>query len=359
MVMKKKVAFITGITGQDGSYLAEFLLKKNYIVHGLKRRSSSLNTKRVDHIYEDHFEKNRKFFLHFGDMTDGLSLKDLISKIKPDEVYNLAAQSHVGVSFDIPDYTVNVNALGTLRLLEAIKQLKDKKKIKFYQASTSELFGASKQVPQKETTPFYPRSPYACSKLFAHWITVNYRESYGLFACNGILFNHESPRRGETFVTKKIIRGLCNIVMGIEKTLTVGNLYALRDWGYAEEYAKMQWLMLQQKKPDDFIISTGKQYSVKEFIDKVAKQIGIKLEWVSKGLNEKAKVKQIFTKKLINVEIGQVIIKVNKRYFRPAEVNNLVGDSRKAKKKLGWKPKIGIDKLINIMLKEEFKILKK
>tara|TARA_B100000989_G_C19471220_1_gene440771 strand:+ start:140 stop:1219 length:1080 start_codon:yes stop_codon:yes gene_type:complete len=359
MSKKLKVAIITGITGQDGSYLAEFLLKKNYIVHGLKRRSSSLNTARVDHIYEDHFEKNRKFFLHFGDLTDGLSLKNLINKIKPDEVYNLAAQSHVGVSFDIPEYTVNVNALGTLRLLEAIKQIKSKKNIKFYQASTSELFGASKQIPQKETTPFYPRSPYACSKLFAHWITINYRESYNLFACNGILFNHESPRRGETFVTKKIIRGLCKIIMGIEKSLTVGNLYALRDWGFAEEYAKMQWLILQQKNPDDFVIATGKQYSVKEFINRTAEQIGLKLEWTGKGINEKAKVKKIFTKQLRNVKIGQVIIRVNKRYFRPAEANNLVGDSRKAKQKLGWKPKVGIDKLINIMLEEEFKILKK
>ncbi len=357
--MKKKVALITGITGQDGSYLAEFLLKKNYIVHGIKRRSSSLNTSRIDHIYEDHFEKNRKLFLHFGDLTDGLSLKELINKIRPDEIYNLAAQSHVGVSFDIPEYTVNVNSLGTLRLLEAVKQIKNKKKIKFYQASTSELFGASKQIPQKETTPFYPRSPYACSKLFAHWITVNYRESYDLFACNGILFNHESPRRGETFVTKKIIRGLCKIVMGIEKTVTVGNLYALRDWGYAEEYAKMQWLILQQKNPDDFIISTGKQYSVKDFINRAVKQIGIKLEWSGKGLNEKARVKKILSNKLKNIKIGQIIINVNKRYFRPAEANNLVGDSRKAKKKLGWKPKTGIDKLISIMLEDEFRILKK
>ena len=357
--MKKKVALITGITGQDGSYLAEFLLKKNYIVHGIKRRSSSLNTSRIDHIYEDHFEKNRKLFLHFGDLTDGLSLKELINKIRPDEIYNLAAQSHVGVSFDIPEYTVNVNSLGTLRLLEAVKQIKNKKKIKFYQASTSELFGASKQIPQKETTPFYPRSPYACSKLFAHWITVNYRESYDLFACNGILFNHESPRRGETFVTKKIIRGLCKIVMGIEKTVTVGNLYALRDWGYAEEYAKMQWLILQQKNPDDFIISTGKQYSVKDFINRAVKQIGIKLEWSGKGLNEKARVKKILSNKLKNIKIGQIIINVNKRYFRPAEANNLVGDSKKAKKKLGWKPKTGIDKLISIMLEDEFRILKK
>jgi GDPmannose 4,6-dehydratase len=357
--MKKKIALITGVTGQDGSYLAEFLLKKNYEVHGLKRRSSSLNTSRIDHIYEDHFKKNKKLFLHFGDLTDGLGLIDLVNKIKPDEIYNLAAQSHVGVSFDIPEYTVNVNAIGTLRLLEAIKQISNKKKIKFYQASTSEMFGASKQIPQKETTPFYPRSPYACSKLFAHWITINYRESYNLFACNGILFNHESPRRGETFVTKKIIRGLCEIVMGIEKKITLGNLYALRDWGYAEEYAKIQWLILQQKNPEDFVIATGKQYSVKEFINRTVKQIGIKLKWIGRGINEKAKVEKIYSKKLRNIKIGQIIINVNKRYFRPAEVDNLVGDSKKAKKKLGWKPKIGIDKLINIMLAEEFKILKK
>ena len=356
--MKKK-ALIFGITGQDGSYLSEFLLKKNYIVHGIKRRSSSFNTKRIENIYEDHFQKSRRFFLHFGDLIDGLSLKQLIDKIKPDEVYNLAAQSHVGVSFDIPEYTVDVNSLGTLRLLEAIKQSKQNKKIKFYQASTSELYGASIEVPQNEKTPFYPRSPYACSKLFAHWITINYRESYNLFACNGILFNHESPRRGETFVTKKIITGLCKIVMGVQKTLTLGNIYALRDWGYAEEYAKMQWLILQQKHPEDFVISTGKQYSVKEFINRTAEQLGIKLEWNGKGINEKAKVKKILSKKLGNIKIGQIIININKRYFRPAEVNNLIGDSRKAQKKLGWKPKIGLDKLISIMIQEELKILKK
>ena len=352
---KNKIALITGVTGQDGSYLAEFLLSKNYEVHGIKRRSSSFNTKRIENIYEDHFQKNRKFFLHFGDLTDGLSLADLIHKIKPDEIYNLAAQSHVGVSFDIPEYTANVNALGTLRLLEAIKQLSKVKKIKFYQASTSELYGATKIIPQNEKTPFYPRSPYAISKLFAHWITVNYREAFNIFACNGILFNHESPRRGETFVTKKIIKGFCDIVNGLDKNIVVGNLYSLRDWGYAEEYAKMQWLILQQKKPTDFVISTGKQYTVKEFINRTAKYLGIQLVWSGSGLNEIAKIKKLDLKKSNNLKIGQIIVKIDKRYFRPAEVENLLGDSRKAKRILGWKPKVDINLLIKLMIENELK----
>ncbi len=352
---KSKIALITGVTGQDGSYLAEFLLSKNYEVHGIKRRSSSFNTQRIENIYEDHFQKNRKFFLHFGDLTDGLSLADLIHKIKPDEIYNLAAQSHVGVSFDIPEYTANVNALGTLRLLEAIKQLNKVKKIKFYQASTSELYGATKIIPQNEKTPFYPRSPYAISKLFAHWITVNYREAFNIFACNGILFNHESPRRGETFVTKKIIKGFCDIVNGLEKNIVVGNLYSLRDWGYAEEYAKMQWLILQQKKPTDFVISTGKQYTVKEFINRTSRYLGIQLVWSGSGLNEIAKIKKLDLKKSNNLKIGQIIVKIDKRYFRPAEVNNLLGDSRKAKKILGWKPKVDINLLIKLMIENELK----
>jgi GDPmannose 4,6-dehydratase len=357
--MKKKnnykKALITGVTGQDGSYLAEFLLSKNYEVHGIKRRSSSFNTKRLDDIYQDHFQKNKKFFLHFGDLTDSLSLAHLINKIKPDEIYNLAAQSHVGVSFNIPEYTANVNALGTLRLLEVIKQLSKVKKIKFYQASTSELYGATKIIPQNEKTPFYPRSPYATSKLFAHWITVNYREAFNIFACNGILFNHESPRRGETFVTKKIIKGFCDIVNGLENNIVVGNLYSLRDWGYAEEYAKMQWLILQQKKPTDFVISTGKQYTVKEFIEKTSKYLGIQLVWSGNGLNEIAKIKKLNLKKSNNLKIGQIVVKIDKRYFRPSEVDNLKGDSRKAKKILGWKPKVDINMLIKLMIESELK----
>lgn len=353
--MKRKVALITGITGQDGSYLVELLLKKNYIVHGIKRRSSSFNTKRIEHIYEDHFKKNRRFFLHFGDLTDGASLNDLINKILPDEVYNLGAQSHVGVSFDIPEYTANVNALGTLKILEAIKSLKNKKKIKFYQASTSELYGLTSKSPQNEKTPFHPRSPYACSKLFAHWITINYREAYGLFACNGILFNHESPRRGETFVTKKIIDQLCEIVNGNEKFLVMGNIYALRDWGYAKDYAEMQWIMLQQKKPDDYVIATGKQYTVKKFIEKTAKQLGFLLTWKGKGLNEVGIIKKIIKNSFNKIEEGQIVIKINKRYFRPSEVDNLVGDSKKAQKILKWKPKVNIDSLIKIMIKDKLK----
>ena len=353
--MKKKVALITGVTGQDGSYLVELLLEKNYIVHGIKRRSSSFNTKRIEHIYEDHFKKNKKFFLHFGDLTDGPNLSSLINKILPDEVYNLGAQSHVGVSFDIPEYTTNVNALGTLKILEVIKSLKDKKKIKFYQASTSELYGLNRKSPQNEKTPFYPRSPYACSKLFAHWITINYREAYGLFACNGILFNHESPRRGETFVTKKIIDQLCKIVNGREKSLVMGNIYALRDWGYAKDYAEMQWMMLQQKRPDDYVIATGKQYTVKKFIEKTAKQLGFLLTWKGKGLSEVGIIKKIIKNSISKIKEGQIIIRIDKRYFRPSEVDKLVGDSKKAQKILKWKPKVNIDALIKIMIKDKLK----
>ena len=357
MKKRSKVALITGITGQDGSYLAEFLLKKNYIVHGLKRRSSSLNTTRVDHIYEDLFKKKKKFYMHYSDLTDVLSMENVIQKYLPDEIYNLGAQSHVNVSFEIPEYTANVNALGTLRILEIIKRLKEKKRIKFYQASTSELFGGSKEKPQNENTRFYPKSPYACSKLFAHWITINYRESYGIFACSGILFNHESPRRGETFVTKKITNGLTKIFLGIEKELIIGNLYAVRDWGHAEDYAKMQWKMLQQKKPSEFVIATGEQYSVKKFIEFTAKKLGISLTWKGKGLNEIGIIKKSTINK--ELKIGKRIIKVSKKYFRPSEVNNLLGDYQKAKKLLKWKPTRNIFSLIDEMLKEEFKILKK
>ena len=359
--MKKKnmskVALITGITGQDGSYLAEFLLRKNYIVHGLKRRSSSLNTSRIDHIYEDLFKKNKKFYMHYADLTDVLSMENIIQKFLPDEIYNLGAQSHVRVSFEIPEYTSNVNALGALRILEIIKRLKNKKKIKFYQASTSELFGGSKEKPQNENTRFYPKSPYACSKLFAHWITINYKESYDIFACNGILFNHESPRRGETFVTKKITNGLAKIFLGIQNDLKIGNLYAIRDWGHAEDYAKMQWKMLQQKKPSDFVIATGEQYSVKKFIEFTAKKLGISLTWTGKGLNEVGKIKKsIINKKL---KIGKKIIRVNKKYFRPSEVNNLLGNYQKAKNLLKWKPTRDIHSLIEEMLDEELKLLNK
>ena len=357
MKKKKKVALITGVTGQDGSYLAEFLLKKNYIVHGFKRRSSSINTARVDHIYEDLFKKNKKFYMHYADLTDPLSMDNIIQRYLPDEIYNLAAQSHVSVSFQIPEYTANVNALGPLRILETIKRLKTKKKIKFYQASTSELYGGSKEKPQNENTKFYPKSPYACAKLFAHWITINYRESYGIFACSGILFNHESPRRGETFVTKKITNGLTKIFLGLEKNLTVGNIYAIRDWGHAEDYAKMQWKMLQEKKPLDYVIATGEQYSVKKFIEFTAKKLGISLIWKGKGLREVGIVKNSLKNK--NVKIGQKIIKISKKYFRPSEVNNLLGDSKKARELLNWKPTRNIHSLIDEMLKNELNFFQK
>ncbi len=339
--MKKK-ALIYGVTGQDGSYLSEFLLKKKYEVHGVKRRSSSINTTRIDHLYQDPHENNKNFILHYGDITDSISVRNLISKIKPDEIYNLAAQSHVGVSFQIPEYTANVDALGTLRILEAIRSLNLNKKIKFYQAGTSEMFGKTGGGFQNEKTKFYPRSPYAASKIYAHWITINYRESYNIFACNGILFNHESPVRGETFVTKKIISGLHKIIKKELKTLYLGNIYSKRDWGHAKDYVEAMWKMLQQKKPDDFVIATGKQYTVKQFINLVCKELKIKIKWAGKGLNEKA----------IDIN-GNVIIKIDKNYFRPTEVDTLLGDASKARKILNWKPKMNIHDLIKDMIKNE------
>ena len=337
--MKKKIALIFGITGQDGSYLAKFLLSKNYIVHGIKRRSSSLNTSRIDDIYQDPHGK-RNFFLHYGDVTDSLSVLKNFSTIKPNEIYNLSAQSHVKVSFDVPEYTANVDGIGALRILDAIKSLKLEKKIRYYQAGSSEMFGASKP-PQSETTNFYPRSPYAAAKLYAHWITINYREAYGIFACNGILFNHESPIRGETFVTKKIISALCKIIKNNQKKLYLGNLYAKRDWGHAKDYVIAMWKMLQRKKPDDFVIATGQQYSVKEFINFTAKELDILIQWKGKGVNEKGYWN------------NKCIIEIDKQYFRPTEVNSLKGDSSKARRILGWKPNTSIKSLIKEMIEFE------
>jgi GDPmannose 4,6-dehydratase len=332
--MKKK-ALIFGVTGQDGSYLAEFLLKKNYIVHGVKRKSSSYNTSRIDHL----IDTNKNFYLHYGDVTDASLINALINTIKPNEIYNLSAQSHVAVSFSMPDYSSSVNAIGCLRILEAIKLSKLKNKIKFYQAGTSEMFGKVSQVPQNEKTPFYPRSPYGVSKLFAHWITINYRESYNLFACNGILFNHESPRRGETFVTRKITIGLTRIKLGLQKKIILGNLNAKRDWGHAKDYVEAQWLILQQPKPDDYVIATGKNYTVKEFITKCAKILKIKIYWKGQGIKTKA-----------YDEKGNCIIECSKKYFRPAEVDTLLGDCTKAKKILKWKPKISFENLVKEMI---------
>ena len=345
--MKRKIALIFGITGQDGSYLAEFLLKKNYIVHGVKRRSSSINTSRVDHIYQDPHEKNYKFRLHYGDITDASSVSNIISYTKPNEIYNLAAQSHVAVSFEVPEYTANADALGALRILEAIKFHGLEKKTKFYQAGTSEMFGKVQTKPQTEKTPFYPLSPYGVAKLYAHWITINYREAYKVFGCNGILFNHESPRRGETFVTKKIISALCKIKEGRQKKLFLGNLNAKRDWGHAKDYCYAMWKILQQKKPDDYVIATGVQYSIKQFIDLTAKELGLKIKWKGKGIKEKA-----FNEK------GQPIIECDKNYFRPLDVNTLLGNAKKARKKLNWKPTIDIKELIREMIEFEYKFLK-
>ena len=337
--MKKKIALIFGITGQDGAYLAKLLLSKKYIVHGVKRRSSSLNTSRIDDIYQDPHSK-RNFYLHYGDVTDSLSVLKNIAFIKPDEIYNLSAQSHVKVSFDVPEYTANVDAIGALRILDAIKSLKLEKKVKYYQAGTSEMFGSSKP-PQSEKTNFYPRSPYAAAKLYAHWITINYREAYGIFACNGILFNHESPIRGETFVTKKIVSALCKIINNNQKKLYLGNLYAKRDWGHAKDYVIAMWKMLQRKKPDDFVIATGQQYSVKEFINFTAKELGILIQWKGRGVNEKGYWN------------NKCIIEIDKQYFRPTEVNSLKGDSSKARRILGWKPNTSIKSLIKEMIKFE------
>ena len=341
-----KKALITGVTGQDGSYLAEFLLNKDYEVHGVKRRTSLINTDRIDHLYQDPFENHRKFILHHADLTDSTSLTRVIQEVQPDEIYNLAAQSHVAVSFEQPEYTANSDALGALRILEAIRILKLEKKTKFYQASTSELYGLVKEIPQNENTPFHPRSPYGVAKLYAYWITVNYREAYGIYACNGILFNHESPVRGETFVTRKITRGLARIKLGLQKNLFLGNINALRDWGHAKDYVEAQWLMLQQKEPDDFVIATGKQYSVKDFINLAAKNLNLVIEWKGKGLNE------------VGLLDGKEIVKIDPRYFRPAEVENLLGDPTKAKEKLNWFPKISFENLVREMTEEDFKIAK-
>tara|TARA_Y100000389_G_scaffold201180_1_gene243230 strand:+ start:275 stop:1321 length:1047 start_codon:yes stop_codon:yes gene_type:complete len=343
---KNKVALIFGITGQDGSYLAEILLNKKYIVHGVKRRSSSINTYRVDHIYQDPHEKNYKFRLHYGDITDSSSVSSLIKETKPDEIYNLAAQSHVAVSFEVPEYTANADALGALRILEAIKFHKLEKKTKFYQAGTSEMFGKVQSKPQNEKTNFYPLSPYGVAKLYAHWITKNYREAYKIFACNGILFNHESPRRGETFVTKKIISALCKIKEGKQKKLFLGNLNAKRDWGHARDYCEAMWKILQQKNPEDYVIATGVQYSIKQFINLTAKKLNMKIVWKGNGIKEKALDKR-----------GRVIIECDKNYFRPLDVNTLLGDARKARKKLKWKPKEDINSLIEEMIKSEYQLL--
>lgn len=346
----KKTALITGITGQDGSYLAEFLLNKGYEVHGIKRRSSSFNTERIDHIYQDLHSPNSKLKLHYGDLTDTSNLIRILQEIQPDEVYNLGAQSHVAVSFESPEYTADVDAIGALRLLEGIRFLGLEKKTRFYQASTSELYGLVQEVPQRETTPFYPRSPYAVAKLYAYWITINYREAYGIYACNGVLFNHESPRRGETFVTRKITRGLANISQGLDKCLYMGNLDALRDWGHAKDYVEMQWLMLQQDKPEDFVIATGVQYSVREFIGMSANELGIQIGWEGQGINEVGKVVKIFGDKAPSVRIGDVIVRIDSRYFRPAEVETLLGDPSKAKNMLGWEPKIKLDQMVHEMV---------
>jgi GDPmannose 4,6-dehydratase len=347
MTTNQKTALITGITGQDGSYLAEFLLEKGYIVHGIKRRSSSFNTQRVDHIYQDPHIENANFHLHYGDLTDTSNLVRIVQETQPDEIYNLGAQSHVAVSFESPEYTADVDAMGTLRLLEAIRILGLEKKTRFYQASTSELYGLVQETPQKETTPFYPRSPYAVAKMYAYWITVNYREAYGIYACNGILFNHESPRRGETFVTRKITRGLANISQGLEDCLFMGNIDALRDWGHAKDYVRMQWLMLQQDKPEDFVIATGVQYSVRQFIEKAATALGMQIRWQGKGVDE------------VGYWNKQAVLKKDPRYFRPTEVETLLGDPSKAKQKLGWVPEITLDELVQEMVATDLADAKK
>ena len=356
--MDNKKALITGVTGQDGSYLAEFLLEKGYEVHGIKRRASSFNTQRVDHIYQDPHIENKNFILHYGDLTDGSNLTGLIMKIQPDEIYNLGAQSHVAVSFESPEYTADVDAFGTLRLLEAIRAAGLEKKTRFYQASTSELYGEVQETPQRETTPFYPRSPYAVAKLYAYWIVVNYRESYGIFACNGILFNHESPRRGETFVTRKITRALCNISQGIEKCLFMGNIDALRDWGHAKDYVRMQWMMLQQDIPEDFVIATGVQYSVRQFIKWSSEELGVTLRFEGVGLDEIAIVEKIMGNNAPGLKVGDVIVRIDPRYFRPAEVETLLGDPSKAKQKLGWVPEITAQEMCAEMVSEDLKIAK-
>lgn len=351
--MTHKIALITGITGQDGSYLAEFLLEKGYEVHGIKRRASSFNTQRVDHIYQDPHIQHQNFVLHYGDLTDSSSLTRIIQETQPDEVYNLGAQSHVAVSFESPEYTTDVNAMGTLRILEAIRLLGLEKKTRFYQASTSELYGLVQEMPQSETTAFYPRSPYAVAKLYAYWITINYREAYGMYACNGILFNHESPRRGETFVTRKITRGIANIAQGLEKCLYLGNLNSLRDWGHAKDYVRMQWMMLQQEQPKDFVIATGIQYSVRDFVIWTAKALGITLRFENQGVNEYAIVEKIEGSNCPAMYVGQVIVRVDPRYFRPTEVDTLLGDSSKAETQIGWSPVITVQDMCKEMVSED------
>lgn len=359
-----KTALITGITGQDGAYLAEFLLGKGYEVHGIKRRSSIFNTERIDHLYKDTLEEESRFFLHYGDMTDSTNLIQIMQKVQPDEVYNLAAQSHVAVSFETPEYTANADALGPLRLLEAIRILNFRDKTRFYQASTSELYGKVQEIPQRETTPFYPRSPYGVAKLYAYWITVNYREAYGLFACNGILFNHESPIRGETFVTRKITRGLARIVLGMQKHLYLGNLDAKRDWGHARDYVQTQWLMLQQDKPEDYCIATGRQHSVRNFVDAAAKELGLRLAWEGSGRDEKGVVveadRSLLCAKtggnalvLRPPQVGDALVLVDPRYFRPTEVDMLVGDSSKAREKLGWHPRVSFEAMVREMVERD------
>lgn len=354
----KKKALITGVTGQDGSYLAEFLLEKGYEVHGIKRRASSLNTQRIDHIYQDPHVEKKNFVLHYGDLSDSSNLTRIIQEVQPDEVYNLAAQSHVAVSFESPEYTADVDALGTLRILEAIRLLGLERKTKFYQASTSELYGLVQETPQTETTPFYPRSPYAVAKMYAYWITVNYREAYGMYACNGILFNHESPRRGETFVTRKITRGLANISQGSEECLYMGNLDALRDWGHAKDYVRMQWMMLQQENPDDFVIATGVQYSVRDFIRWSAAELGVTLRFEGRGVDEIAIVESIEGDDAASLNVGDTIVRIDERYFRPTEVETLLGDPSKAKAKLGWVPEITVQEMCAEMVAEDLKIAK-
>ena len=340
-----RVALITGVTGQDGSYLAEFLLEKGYEVHGIKRRASSFNTERVDHIYEDPHERQRRFILHYGDMTDSTNLIRILQEVRPDELYNLAAQSHVAVSFEEPEYTANADAVGALRLLEAVRILKLERKTRFYQASTSELYGLVQETPQRETTPFYPRSPYAVAKLYAYWITVNYREAYGIYACNGILFNHESPRRGETFVTRKITRALARIKLGLQDCLYLGNLNALRDWGHAKDYVEMQWLMLQQSKPSDYVIATGRQFSVRQFVEVAAIELGMQITWQGRGIEEHGIDQR-----------GQTVVRVDPRYFRPTEVETLLGDPTKAHTELGWKPKISFEAMVQEMIREDLNV---
>ena len=354
-----KKALITGITGQDGSYLAEFLLSKGYDVHGIKRRSSLFNTDRIDHLYEDPHQQDRRFVLHYGDMTDSSSLIRIIQQVRPDEIYNLAAQSHVGVSFEEPEYTANSDALGTLRVLEAIRILGLEQRTRFYQASTSELFGKVQEIPQRETTPFYPRSPYAVAKLYAYWITVNYREAYGMYACNGILFNHESPVRGETFVTRKITRAMARIKLGLQDSLYLGNLNSLRDWGHARDYVEMQWLMLQQDHAEDYVIATGEQYSVRQFVDAAAYELGIQLEWEGRNENEIGVVKSVADDGDGDLAAGDVVVRVDPRYFRPTEVETLLGDPTKAREKLGWTPRVKFEELVAEMVREDYNIARR